>query len=235
MGVGTPRGTVLLYDLANGQQFGKLTGHPVPVTALAFAPDGKSIACAYRDTSVLLWDLPALDCSDFVGPLLPPDDPWLALAADEAVLAWKAHWEMVKGSKHSVAYLRSRLQPAQRAVLRPVAPLVQQLNNPKFTVRQQATKDLEAMGKSIEAELRAELKTAPNLETQRRLESVLAKLEFTKRKQMQELRGIAVLEQIGDSDATFVLETLATGDPDAPLTRPPRLPTTGGRSNGHAR
>src|SRR5207244_13159396 len=102
--------------------------------------------------------------------------------------------------------------------VRPLGPLIKDLNSPQFAVRQQATKDLETMARAIEPELREALKSSANLEVQRRLQGILAKVEAARRRQVQEVRAVAVLEQIATPEANRVLTAVATGDPQAPLT-----------------
>jgi WD40 repeat protein len=51
---------VWVFDAASGKVLKKFPGHEGRVTALVFAPDGKTLASAAQDTTVLLWDLGAL-------------------------------------------------------------------------------------------------------------------------------------------------------------------------------
>jgi WD40 repeat protein len=46
-----------LWDVTTGKELGQLAGHKGWVKALAFAPDGKTLASGSRDTTVLLWDV----------------------------------------------------------------------------------------------------------------------------------------------------------------------------------
>jgi len=48
---------VRIYDWPGGKSVHTFTGHRAPVTALTFAPDGKTLASGSADTTVLLWDL----------------------------------------------------------------------------------------------------------------------------------------------------------------------------------
>ena len=48
---------VRVYDWPEGRRTHTFMGHLGPVTALRFAPDGRSLATGSQDTSVLLWDL----------------------------------------------------------------------------------------------------------------------------------------------------------------------------------
>ena len=52
---------VRVYDWPRGKVLHTFTGHRGPVTALAFAPDGKTLASGSADTTVLLWDLTKID------------------------------------------------------------------------------------------------------------------------------------------------------------------------------
>src|SRR5204862_48278 len=53
--LGGESGTVLLYDVSTGEQCGSFAGHPGRVVALAFTPDGKTLAVASA-REVRLWD-----------------------------------------------------------------------------------------------------------------------------------------------------------------------------------
>jgi WD40 repeat protein len=64
VGVPVDRGLefgVRLYSWPEGKVLHTFSGHRAPITALSFSADGKTIASGSDDTSVLLWDLGALD------------------------------------------------------------------------------------------------------------------------------------------------------------------------------
>jgi WD40 repeat protein len=230
LAIGTPRGSILFWDLATSQQIHKLAGHDVPISLLAFSPDGRTLACAYRDTTVLVWDLATVAPKKLDMPY-PLQENWLGLESEDVAVAWKAHWALVQGEEKAVAYLQDRLKPVRPTKVGPIGPLVKELDSPVFAIRQRATKDLETLGPSAEPELKEALKNATNLEVNRRLQGLLKTLEAARRRQTQAIRAALVLEQIASAEANGVLQTLAGGDPQAPLTVAARAAL---RRHGHA-
>jgi hypothetical protein len=61
----------------------------------------------------------------------------------------------------------------------------------------------------------------PTLETSRRIEVLLGKLDGTIKQpeMLQSLRAVAVLEDIATTEARQILESLAQGEPNARLTQ----------------
>ncbi|MHB2018845.1 MAG: WD40 repeat domain-containing protein [Candidatus Xenobia bacterium] len=50
--------TVRLWDLRKGVEWGRLEGHPGPISSISFSPDGMQLAvAAHMDTHFHLWDL----------------------------------------------------------------------------------------------------------------------------------------------------------------------------------
>jgi hypothetical protein len=217
LALGTPRGSIFFRDLATGEQIHKLAGPDMPVALLAFSPEGRTMACAYRDATVLIWDVASVSPKRRPAATDPMDKYWLDLLMGEAPEAWKAHWAMAN-STQTVSFLRERLRPVRPADLGPLAQKVRELDSPRFAMRERAMKALEAMGLPAEPGLRQALKSASSPETQRRLEQLLAKLVAAQHRQLQELRAVAILEQIASVEANQVLEAAAGGDPQAPLT-----------------
>jgi WD40 repeat protein len=87
--------SVLLFDIATGQERRGPLGHRAGVSQLSVSADGKTLATAGADAAVCLWDLGSgqlqrrLDTHDRrVAVDLSPDGRLLAVAADKRVLVW---------------------------------------------------------------------------------------------------------------------------------------------------
>jgi hypothetical protein len=217
-------GVVRLWDVATGKELGALTGRDGAVWSLAFAPDGKTLAVGGKDTTIVIWDVVArARRAGAKVPTLTPEELqalWSDLSSDDAVRAGGAIEKLTASPKQVAAFLKARLHPVEAADPRTVARHLADLDSDDFTVRDQATKELEKLGVRAEAALRRALDSKPSLEKMRRLKSLLEKLAdpLVSPDNLRLCRTLEVLEALDRVDARPILEALAKGA-DAWLTR----------------
>jgi WD40 repeat protein len=212
-------GTVFLWEVATGALRRRFQGHTAAVGRLAFSAAGRTLASASDDTTVLLWNVTGLTAAER-RELLPakagrPLRLWEDLLAADAARADRAIRTLAATPDQAVPLLRERLRPAAGPDSERVKRLMADLNSQQFSVRDRATKELAQLGDLIEMELLRALERAPDLETRRRIEGLLAKCSETATipgpEQLRTLRALEVLESIGNADAREVLDTLARG------------------------
>jgi WD40 repeat protein len=208
------------YDTWTGERYRQLAGHAGPVHAIAFAPDGKTIASGSADHTILIWKTP--------GPKRPTMDGdatkaqiqgwWDDLKGADAIKALEARAKLAANPKSALAHLRAQLKPLPPVDPVEVADLLKSLDSLDFEVRDKAHRRLEQMEERAEPLLRQALAKAPSLEVRRRLELLLDRAESIPPYQLQALRALSVLERIGNDDARRLLATLAGGPAGARLT-----------------
>jgi WD40 repeat protein len=90
--------TVLVLDLAKGEEVGALKGHEGPIFTCVYLPDGKRALTGSRDGTIRLWDVSAgkelLRFSDHtaaVSSVVVSADGKLALSAseDKTIRLWR--------------------------------------------------------------------------------------------------------------------------------------------------
>ena len=91
---GGTRGTVMLWDVETGKDFATLHGHTERIPAVAFSPDGTTIASGLRDGTVKFWNLKTgknIHTYHGGGSLVAfsPDGKTLATAGRRGIKLWE--------------------------------------------------------------------------------------------------------------------------------------------------
>jgi hypothetical protein len=158
------------------------------------------------------------------GPPLP--SLWDELESPEPARAYRAVWALEAAGDEAVVFLEGRLRPVAGDPAR-LARLIAELDNDRFAVREEASRELERLGVVAEPALRQALRQAGSAEVRMRLTALLARLgPATPRAgsadELRLVRAVGVLEHIGTERARALLAALARGAPRARLTEDAR-------------
>lgn len=219
---------IRLWELASGEVVFKLKAHERTrgfyghsfASCLSYSPAGRTLATGHLDSTILIWDLVPSGRSATVEDL---QRLWDDLLGTDAVGAYASAWRLADAPKEAIRFLRERLRPASPIDAEKIRPLLADLDSDQFQKREAAAARLRDMGQRAESFLKEALKSSPSLEKRQRLEDLLKNLEKPPSGEMlRQLRGVAVLERAGTTEAQQVLKTLAQGMPEAQLTREAR-------------
>jgi WD40 repeat protein len=210
--------SVTLWELATGKARTRFEGHADAVMTIAFAPDGRSLVSGSNDTTALIWDVTGSTTQR--GAHVSISSAWDALGGSDAVKAFKAIWCLTTTPRETIAFLREHLRPVHREDAARIERLILDLDGDRFAIREKATQELQGLADLAEPALRRRLAAQPSLEAQRRIESMLQRLDpVTDPGRLRGLRAIEVLDHIGSREARALLEQLAGGAADSRLTQ----------------
>jgi RNA polymerase sigma factor (sigma-70 family) len=149
---------------------------------------------------------------------------WSDLAAADFLRVRRGMLSLIAVPGEAVPLLKKNLHPAADADPKAVARWLKALDDAQFTVREEATAELEKVAEVAEPALLQALKERPSPEARKRIERVLLTAEQQRLapERQQALRGVEVLVRIGSAEARQVLETLARGAPGSSLTQEAR-------------
>lgn len=212
-------GAIRLWDTANGSVLLDFPAHPSGVTALAFSPDGQWLASGAKDASVLIWDWEhirrqaAARTPEPAAAAVEPAKLWADLAGQDAPKAYQAIQTLAATPAETIPFLKARLRPVPPLDPRHLDKLLADLDDKQFPVRKKAEQALEKLGELAARAITGQLARNPSLETSRRLESLLKKLEAQDLtpETLQVLRAIEALELTGTDEAGQVLAGMAKG------------------------
>src|SRR5205085_91419 len=96
-----------------------------------------------------------------------------------------------------------------------LAGLIADLDDERFTVRERASSELALFGEAAAPALRKKLADKPSLEARQRVEQLLARLNNPlgawSPDELRGVRALEVLERVGTSEASQILESLSKG------------------------
>jgi WD40 repeat protein len=214
-------GAVHVWRIDTGEELSRFAAGG-RVGALAFSPDGKRLACAVA-AAVLVLDMSA-NAGKYGQPATPPtpgqlEELWSDLAGRDGARAVRAVWQMADAPGPAVAFLARRMYPLSLDPQR-VEQWVKDLQDPRYATRARAHDELARLDEAARPWLEKQLENNPGVEMRRRLELLLQPLDgpLPGSEKMRLLRGVEVLEHVGNAEACRVLERLAGGDAGVWLT-----------------
>jgi len=216
---------IRLWDVRSGEEVCQLNGHEAGIDALAFSQDGKTLASASTDTTILLWHIP----ERLIAQPRPVvrlssaelDAIWSDMASENVETAYKAIVRFTGSRDAAVKYIERNVTPLRASDAKQVAALLSQLDSETFAVRENAMNELRTLGDSAVPRLRQMLSGKPSEEARRRITHLLEKLSAYPRsgERGRALRAVAVLEYVNTPQAQRLLKALAAGMPDGSLTQ----------------
>ena len=145
---------------------------------------------------------------------------WEKLGSAEAQAAQQAMGAFSRANEQTVDWIREHLPPSQKVDTEQVARLIQDLDNDRFAVREEAEAALKCLAELAAPALRQALDGKPSAEVRRRASGLLEQIELGKTSaQLRSLRVIEILERSGAPATRKLLQELARGAPAARQTQ----------------
>jgi len=211
---------VRVWEIATDKEVASFQGHQSSITAVAFAPDGKSLASGGGDSTILIWDLAAAAGLPSQSPLTAKelDALWADLSGDDATKAFHAIHRLTAAPEQTLPFLREHLKPVSAPDEKRIRQLVEMLDSADFPTRQKAAEELEKQNDAAAGLLRHIVaKEKPSLELRRRLQQIVESIE-SKSEPLRAIRAMEVLEWMATPAAVRFINELAGGAAGARLT-----------------
>jgi hypothetical protein len=220
---GDAGGMVSVWEIASGVLRARFKCNGAFISCIAISSDGRMAAAGAhnnvgnddnkREKYAHVWDLTGrLEKGNLRACELSRDEfrrEWRTLLSYDGEAAHRAIWTLTAAGDQLCVLLSESLHLIQA---RDPKALLQELDHPKFAVREKATELLGRLGKRVQPLLEKEHKTTESDEARRRLKALLEDLAyFTPSYSLRMRRIVEVLEQIGTAKAADLLLAIAQG------------------------
>ena len=215
-------GGIDLREVATGKVMLTWANGAAQMRVLRFSPDGSMVAAGYGDGTIVLWDARPPRSSQ----ARLPDQTDLAKAFDEMgssdpATSFVAMGVMASAPLESIKLIRDKFKLPQPIDPEVLAQLLAYLEHPRYSVREKATRRLEAVAGQVEDQLEKALARS-GAETERRIERVLqsTRQPIADGETLRGLRLVELLERIGTAPAREQLQRFA--EAQGPIAREAR-------------
>jgi len=209
-----------MWEIATGglrfQVEHSLIDHTVPFSGPFFVATKPGV----NERDILICD--SLACLPARHLSTPPnaEKSWAKLDIRDGGEGYQYMRDLASVPKDTVVILDKQLRTVTPVKLAVLEGLVRDLDDGKFEVRDRARQQLEELGEVAKLALTKALEGKPSVESQRQIKALLdAMNSLPSGDRLRKLRALEVLEMIGSPEACGVLKRLASGAPEATLTR----------------
>jgi WD40 repeat protein len=217
--------TARLWDVLTGAEV-LILNCPMPVFCAVFSPDGQRLAATTSDGQVFVWLLAVAGRPPAVLTPENLESLWADLKSSRPPRAFQAIFTLASAPRRTLPFLKKRLRPAAADpdLAGRLARLIAGLDDQRYAVRRNASRELEQLGMRAEPTLKRALEEAASAEVRRSAKRLLDKLAAAQLSPEQLLaqRATDVLERIGTPEAKALLERLARGADGVWLTQEAR-------------
>jgi roadblock/LC7 domain-containing protein len=209
LGIGTngPEPIVRISDTITANEYVTGTGHLGDVNAVAFSPDGKALASAGSDTSVLLWKVRA-SAGNISAKVATADDAWITSIPGRRCRV-RVHGYLLTHPGRAVEVLGNGFKNVDKEQAQ-IRKWIKELDHDEFRIREAARRNLVKVGLRGAPALTDPKRTPLGAEGEQRVRLILETLESQGQRVpesgmfgdlLRMVRGVRVLELIGNDAA----------------------------------
>ncbi len=200
-------GFLRIWEVSTRLELYRLKGASGNSDTLFFMADGHRLM-SFAEGEGMLWDLVPKNQEK------AKTDPFVDLVSNDGPTVYQAIWTLADDPQ-APARLHEQVKITRLdGSLERITRLLADLNSPKFSARDTATRELTTLEERARSFLLQELEKKPALETERRIMAVLERIDTGLRpNELLAMRAVRVLELHGSAAARKVLQEWSEGTP----------------------